>query len=122
VTLGAAQEVVARFVLGGVIVSAFALVGEVVKPKTFAGIFGAAPSVALATLVLAFLTHGSAFASLESRSMMVGAVAFVAYSAASTALLKRRTLPVWAEAALNWLVWAAIALGGWWAMATAGGY
>jgi hypothetical protein len=33
-----------RFVLGGLIVSAFAVVSEMFKPKTFAGLFGAAPS------------------------------------------------------------------------------
>ena len=110
------HELAIRFVLGGAIVSAFALLGEVFKPKTFAGIFGAAPSIALTTLGLAFLTHGATFASVESRSMMLGAVAFVGYSAASSVLVERRALPVWLEVALTWLVWFAIALGGWWAL------
>ena len=42
------KELVLRFVLGGVIVSLFSLLGDLWKPKTFSGIFGAAPSVALA--------------------------------------------------------------------------
>jgi hypothetical protein len=42
-----------------------------------AGIFGAARSVALTTLGLAFFTDGAAFASIEGRSMMLGAVAYV---------------------------------------------
>ena len=41
-------EILARFVIGGVVVSVFALIGDVIKPKSFAGLFGAAPSVALA--------------------------------------------------------------------------
>jgi len=31
-------------------VSAFAVIGDLFKPKSFGGLFGAAPSVALATL------------------------------------------------------------------------
>ncbi len=75
--------------MGGAIVSAFALLGEMCKPKTFAGIFGAAPSVALATLGLALLNQGSSFAALEGRSMVLGAVAFVAYSAAERGVCDR---------------------------------
>jgi hypothetical protein len=33
-----------RFLLGGVIVSTFALLGDLVKPKSFAGLFSAAPT------------------------------------------------------------------------------
>lgn len=40
-------EVCIRFTVGGLFVSVFALVGDVLKPKSFAGLFGAAPSVAL---------------------------------------------------------------------------
>jgi hypothetical protein len=39
-----------RAVSGGILVSAFAVLGDVLKPKRFAGLFAAAPSVALATL------------------------------------------------------------------------
>jgi Protein of unknown function (DUF3147) len=37
-----------RFVIGGLVVSVFAICGDVLRPKSFAGLFGAAPSVALA--------------------------------------------------------------------------
>ncbi len=47
-----------RFVVGGVIVSAFAAVGGILKPKSFAGLFGAAPSVALATIGLTIHASG----------------------------------------------------------------
>ena len=43
-------RVLIRFLVGGAVVSVFALIGDLVKPKSFAGLFGAAPSVALATL------------------------------------------------------------------------
>ena len=42
------RELVLRFVLGGAIVCTFAALGTVFKPKTLAGTFGAAPSVAIA--------------------------------------------------------------------------
>jgi hypothetical protein len=42
------KEILLRTVMGGVFVTFFACLGDVIKPKSFAGIFGAAPSVALA--------------------------------------------------------------------------
>jgi hypothetical protein len=38
-------ELLIRFFFGGAVVSAFATLGDVVKPKSFAGLFSAAPSV-----------------------------------------------------------------------------
>jgi hypothetical protein len=52
--MSGAMEGLLRFLAGGVVIAAFAGVGEVVKPKTLAGIFGAAPSVSLVTLAVAF--------------------------------------------------------------------
>jgi hypothetical protein len=46
-------EYVVRFFVGGAVVSAFAMLGDALQPKSFAGLFGAAPSVALATLGIA---------------------------------------------------------------------
>jgi hypothetical protein len=40
---------VVRFLVGGILVSAFAMLGDILRPKSFAGLFGAAPSVALST-------------------------------------------------------------------------
>ena len=39
-----------RFLVGGLVVSFFAMIGGALKPKSFAGLFAAAPSVALATI------------------------------------------------------------------------
>jgi hypothetical protein len=41
------MEYLVRFLAGGIVVSAFAELGDVLRPKSFAGLFGAAPSVAL---------------------------------------------------------------------------
>lgn len=42
------MELLWRFLIGGTVVSIFALLADVVRPKRLAGLFGAAPSVALA--------------------------------------------------------------------------
>jgi hypothetical protein len=47
-------QLLIRFLVGGAVVSVFAVLGDVLKPKSFAGLFPAAPSVALATLGLTF--------------------------------------------------------------------
>jgi hypothetical protein len=57
------------------------------KPNSFAGLFGAAPSVALATLSLTVLTEGKGTAALEARSMIVGGIAFV-YAAACARVMR----------------------------------
>jgi uncharacterized membrane protein (GlpM family) len=75
-------QVIIRFVVGGAIVSLFALLADLLHPKGFAGLFAAAPSVAIATLTLSATTEGPAYAALEARSMIAGEVAFVAYAAA----------------------------------------
>ena len=41
---GPVKDLILRFLIGGVVVSAFAALGDMVKPKSFAGLFGAAPS------------------------------------------------------------------------------
>jgi len=98
-------ELLIRFLIGGIAVSAFAICGDVLRPKSFAGLFGAAPSVALASLVLTFLKHGRAYVALEGRSMVFGAIGFLLYAYASGQFLKRShstalavtvaTMPIW---------------------------
>ena len=74
------KEIALRFLLGGSFVAAFSLVGEAFRPKTFSGLFGAAPSVALASLALTIGYKGAEYASLEARAMLAGAAAFFLYS------------------------------------------
>jgi hypothetical protein len=86
------SEVLARFLIGGIFVSAFATVGGLFKPTSFAGLFGPAPSVALATLALAISKDGKAFAGAECRSMMAGAAGLCLYSILVSQLLRRLRL------------------------------
>lgn len=83
------SEALARFLIGGLVVSAFATVGGLFKPTSFAGLFGAAPSVALATLALAISKDGTDYAGAECRSMMAGAVGLCLYSLLVSQLLAR---------------------------------
>jgi hypothetical protein len=82
-------QIVIRFLVGGVVVSAFAIIGDLLKPKSFAGLFGAAPSVALATLGLTVATEGASYAAIEARSMVAGAIAFLAYASLMSWVLMR---------------------------------
>jgi hypothetical protein len=74
---------------GGTLVAAFSLLGDVLKPKAFAGLFAAAPSVALASLVVTVLAAGPSRAALSSRGMIAGAVGMIAYCVAASFLVKR---------------------------------
>ncbi len=99
------SESLARFFIGGTIVSFFAVLAEMFRPKSFAGLFGAAPSIALATLGLTISSHGPHYVATEARSMIFGAIAFLCYAAATTWLLWRykpraltatiSLLPIW---------------------------
>ena len=82
-------ELLVRFLVGGVVVGLFATLGDILRPKSFAGLFGAAPSIALATIGLTIHHDGKAFAALEARSMMLGALAFYVYAAATSWVLRR---------------------------------
>ncbi|HEY0478951.1 MAG TPA: hypothetical protein VGD37_15635 [Kofleriaceae bacterium] len=99
------MEFLVRFLLGGAVVSAFAAAGELFKPKTFSGLFGAAPSVAIAALALGFQKHGSGYVAIEARSMALGSIAMLLYSAACVALAKRKAIPVWLGAGAAWIAW-----------------
>jgi hypothetical protein len=72
-----ATELIVRFLIGGAVVSAFTIIGDISQPKSFAGLFGAAPSVALATPGLTILTSGKEFAVHEDRTTIAGAIALV---------------------------------------------
>lgn len=108
-------ELLTRFLIGGVIVSFFAVLAEMFRPKSFAGLFGAAPSIALATVGLTIAQHGREYAAVEARSMIFGAIAFFCYACAVMWILKRykpaaltatvALMPVWFAASfVFWLV------------------
>jgi hypothetical protein len=100
-----------RFLAGGIAVSAFAALGDTLRPKSFAGLFGAAPSIALATLVITLSRKGAPFTAAEGRSMIVGAFALAAYSWVVCVLLKKFLLSSWTATMAALVVWFAAALG-----------
>jgi hypothetical protein len=104
-------EYVVRFLVGGVVVSAFAMLGDVLRPKSFAGLFGAAPSVALATLGIAVYLHGADYAALQGQAMMPGAVALAVYSVVVCHLLVRTRLRAVTATSLSLVVWLTAAFG-----------
>jgi Protein of unknown function (DUF3147) len=107
-------EYVIRFFIGGFAVSTFALLADVFRPKSFAGLFSAAPSVALATLAIAFWKDGPAYAALEGRSMMIGSVALCLYSIAVCQLMIRYEFPALIATVVSLIAWTFAALGGKW--------
>lgn len=104
----------ARGLLGGCLVVMFALVGEVVKPKVFAGLFASAPSVALASLLLTIGFESVYKAREESIGMVVGAIAMTASAVVAAACIPRMKA-LWGSLAA-WVAWAAVALGLYWAV------
>jgi hypothetical protein len=104
-------EYVLRFIAGGVAVTAFAALGDALRPKSFAGLFGAAPSIALATLLITLSKDGAGFAAVEGRSMILGAVALAAYSWFVCVLLERFMVSSWIATLAAIVVWFGIAFG-----------
>lgn len=108
-------KILIRFVVGGAVVSLFALTGDVLKPKSLAGLLGAAPSVALATLGLTIATKSASYAAIKARSMIAGAVAFFLYASCVSWVLMHRpfkslgvalaAMPLWFAVSLPLLGW-----------------
>jgi len=111
-------DIVLRFFIGGLIVSFFSLVSDLLKPKTFAGLFGAAPSVALATLGLTVLKNGKQYAAVEARSMILGAVALLACAAAVSYVLLRFKFSALPVTIIMLLLWLCVATGLWYVMSS----
>ena len=111
------SDLVLRFFIGGIVVSLFALISDVLRPRSFAGLFGAAPSIALATIGLTIAQDGPQYASIEARSMMLGAIGFLAYAMCVCWLLIRYK-PTTLVATLGLLpVWVAVSFSLWYLLA-----
>ncbi|MCQ4043766.1 DUF3147 family protein [Streptantibioticus rubrisoli] len=82
-------EICLKAVIGGLFVVCFALVAEAVQPKRLAGVFAAAPSVALGSLIVTVAFKGHHDAALAARAMGIGAVAFTVYCLVSVPALGR---------------------------------
>jgi uncharacterized membrane protein (GlpM family) len=98
---------VVKGLAGGALVVAFALLGEALEPKRFAGIFAAAPSVALSSLTIVVLTKGYGQARANALGMIVGAVAFLAFTLVVRRLVSR--FDASGGSALACIVWLAVA-------------
>src|ERR1700730_8797355 len=107
------SEWLVRFLLGGCVISLFASAGDILRPKSFAGVFAAAPSLALPTLALTIGEHGRHYAATEARSMIVGAAAFMFYAWVTSRLLRNGTRSAAAVATLGLSLWLVAALAGW---------
>jgi hypothetical protein len=101
-----------RGLAGGSLVVAFALISEIVKPKAFAGLFAAAPSVAIASLTITVITEGASKAHQASIGMAAGAVGMAACCALAAAVIPR--LKALRGSLLAIAGWAAVALGLYW--------
>ncbi len=107
------MQILIRVLVGGIIVSVFAMIGDILKPKSFAGLFGAAPSVALATIALTVRKEGPTFASIEARSMILGAIAFFVYAWTVCHLLLAGKRSALKTTVSGLFLWCASALGLW---------
>ena len=96
-----------KAVNGGIFVVAFAVIAQALKPKRFAGLFSAAPSVAIANLLVAVLDKGHGEGSANADGMLIGAVAMT-FACLAGILLLRRTTAIRGSAALC-LAWAVAA-------------
>ncbi len=110
------MDLLLRVLIGGGVVSFFAILGDIIKPKSLAGITAAAPALALATLVLTLHQKGVAYTVSEGRSMFAGAVAYLCFALAVSYVQMRgkhkalltasAVLPLWCVVAgLLWAVW-----------------
>ena len=94
---------------GGTLVVVFALLSETLSPKRFAGLFGAAPAVALVGLTLAVLDKGAHDAHEAAVGMLAGSAGMIAYALAAVPLLRRVRAGEAAVVALGaWLLGAAV--------------
>jgi hypothetical protein len=109
-------DIIIRFFVGGLVVSAFSLISDLLKPKTFAGLFGAAPSIALATLALTVMKDGKQYAAIEARSMILGAIALFAYALAVSHIQLRFRLSALPVALVLLILWIGVASGLWYVM------
>jgi hypothetical protein len=108
-------EYIIRFLVGGAVVSFFAVLAEMLRPKSFAGLFSAAPSIALATIGITIARHGASYAAVESRAMILGAVGFFLYASACSWLLMRKKVKALTATTALLPVWFGVSIGLLWA-------
>jgi uncharacterized membrane protein (GlpM family) len=68
-------EVLLKGLAGGALVTAFAWLGERLRPQSLAGVLAAAPSVALASLAVTIIAKGPKDTGKAATGMLIGAAA-----------------------------------------------
>jgi hypothetical protein len=101
--------VVIKALLGGTIVVIFTGIGHILRPRWFAGLFGAAPSVAIASLTVTVVDKGHQAAGLAAWGMVFGALGFIAFAACVRPLLV--IVPAVVASAFGCGIWAVVAVG-----------
>ena len=79
------------------------MISDALRPKTFSGLFSAAPSVALASLALTAAMMSSTKAAQSAVTMVAGGAGLVAFCGAAT-LLEQKLGSI-ATSALAWVSW-----------------
>jgi hypothetical protein len=101
--------VLGKAVAGGLAVVAFSVLGHAGHPKRFAGLFAAAPSVALASLALTVAVKGPVATVPYAQGMLIGSAGMLAYCLVSMYLIERlHALP---GSVLAWIAWVVVAGG-----------
>jgi uncharacterized membrane protein (GlpM family) len=99
-----------KAICGGLLVVVFALLSEGLSPKRFAGLFGAAPSVAIAGLSITLIDQGTMSAQRDGIGMIAGGAGMIAYALAVVPLLRRTGVKRAAAMALAAWIAAAVAV------------
>ena len=100
-------EIALKALAGGLFVLAFAALAQMLSPKRFAGVFSAAPSVALGSLLVTAAFSGVGDVGRSARGMAIGAVAFTVYCLIAVPLLPR--LGAWRGSLAALAGWGAVA-------------
>jgi uncharacterized membrane protein (GlpM family) len=100
-------EIALKALAGGLLVLAFAALAQTLSPKRFAGVFSAAPSVALGSVLVTAAFKGSHDVALSAHGMVAGAIGFTFYCLAAVPLLRR--WGAWRGSLAALLVWAVTA-------------
>jgi len=103
-----AVAVIVKALAGGLLVVVFSLLSESLQPKRFAGLFGAAPAVAIAGLAVTLVSKGVVDARDGSLGMIAGCFGMAAYACAAVLLLKR--MPPIVASVAGLAVWLGIAV------------
>lgn len=82
-------SIVLKGIAGGILVVVFAVLGEIIRPRSLAGITSGAPSVAAAGLLVTLLSSGALMAWNMSLGMIAGAAGLIVWCLVGADAVKR---------------------------------